>query len=333
MTTHTAESYSLACADAKEFITTLPSSSVDCVICDPPFGIEEDTFGKHYARDANTVVDGYKTAPSESAAYQAWIESWLHQIPRILKRDGTAYIVCAWNHVTDVELAVRSAPKPGLRVLNHIIWKYNFGVYTQKKFVTSHYHILRIGIVEKPTFYTRAYYTETDLTATGHKAQYADLEDVWCIPKEYAPGAKKNMNKLPDALVEKMIRYATKPGDTVADFFLGNFTTAIVGRRLGRRIVGCEINAAAYTEGVQTFLATAAPAPAAAVAEKASTKPSNAGKEFSEEEKAKVRARAAELLPMHKTKKAVIAILQEEFGRGHFSIVNVLKTQGTPPAP
>jgi len=23
---------------------------------------------------------------------------------------------------------------------NHIIWKYNFGVYTSKKYISSHYH-------------------------------------------------------------------------------------------------------------------------------------------------------------------------------------------------
>jgi hypothetical protein len=106
-----------------------------------------------------------------------------------------------------------------LKVFNHIIWKYNFGVYTQKKFVTSHYHILRCG-KKQPAFYNRAFFNETEKTPEGGSAQYIDMEDVWIIPKEFHKGEKKNINKLPDALVKKLILYSTKQGDTVGDFFL-----------------------------------------------------------------------------------------------------------------
>ena len=311
--------------DATSFLKTLSPNSIQCIVCDPPFGLGEDEFQKHYARDGTNTVEGYVTAPRSATEYQAWAAKWIHEFPRVLRSDGTAYIICAWNHVADIEMAVRSAPAPHLEVLNHIIWKYNFGVYTQTKFVSSHYHILRIGIKgRKPAFYTRAYYNETDLTPDGkHKAQYADLEDVWYIPKEYAPGAAKNINKLPDALVEKLVRYATKPGDTVADFFLGNFTTAYVARRLGRRFQGCELNPAAFAAHVAAVMAVVPDAEAPE--EKASAKPANAGKALTDEERAKIKARFTELYRDGATKKAVMATLETEFGRGHFSIVNILK--------
>lgn len=313
----------LSNSDASTFLKTLPDHTLQCVICDPPFGLGEDTFDKHYARDSSHIIEGYKTAPKDAKQYEEWCKQWISELPRVLKEDGTAYIVCAWNHVCDVELAIRAS---GLSVVNHIIWKYNFGVYTQKKFVSSHYHILRCAVgTHTPAFYTRAYFNETEKTADGHNAQYTDMEDVWIISKEFAQGEKKNVNKLPDALVRKMILYSTKPGDWVADFFLGNFTTAYVARKEGRKVVGCELNE-------QTYKAHAALVSHVSFGEtitlpQESTKPSNAGKKVTEKEKQKILSRYDEL-HKEKTKKASMEVLEKEFGRGHFSLVNILKAHG-----
>ena len=319
----------LANTDATTFIRSLPAQSLQCVICDPPFGLDEDTFDKHYARDAAHVIEGYQTAPRGAAAYEEWAKQWIHELPRVLKADGTLYIVCAWNHVCDIELAIRSAPAPGLRVVNHIIWKYNFGVYTQKKFVTSHYHVLRCAVgAATPTFYSRAFFSETERTTDGHNnAQYLDMEDVWVIPKEFAHGERKNVNKLPDALVRKMLLYATKPDDCVGDFFMGNFTTAYVARGEGRRCVGCEINAEAFTEHAERVREVMFGS--AVTAEKASTKPKNAGKRLTDAEKEKICGRYDELRGApNMTKKDAIATLEKEFSRGYFSILNLLKAAG-----
>lgn len=312
-------------SDAVKFIKSLPADSIQCIICDPPFGLGEDTFDKHYARDKDNVIEGYQTAPKDSKAYEEWAKLWIHEIPRVLKKDGTLYIVCAWNHVCDIELALRSAPS-GLTVVNHIIWKYNFGVYTQKKFVSSHYHILRCAVGKNtPAFYNRAYYNETEKTADGHNAQYNDMEDVWVIPKEFAQGEKKNVNKLPDALVKKILLYSSKPGDWVADFFLGNFTTAYVARKEGRKFVGCEINENTYK--AHSLLVEGTTFGGTITQEKVSTKPKNSGKPLTDEIKKQIIGRYNEL---HKTKnkKDSMAILEKEFERGHFSLLNLLKASG-----
>ncbi len=320
------ETLNLENTDAKKFIQSLKEQSLQCIICDPPFGINEDSFDKHYARDSSNVIQGYKSAPTDFKSYEEWCKSWIHEIPRVLKPDGTFYVVCAWNHVCDVELAIRSAPSPGLSVVNHIIWKYNFGVFTQKKFVTSHYHILRCAVGKNtPAFYNRAYFNETEKTADGHNAQYTDMEDVWVIPKEFKQGKKKNVNKLPDALVRKMILYSSKPGDWVADFFLGNFTTASVSRKEGRCFAGCELNEHTYKEHATSN--SSIPFVTKTTHEKESTQPKNARKKITEDEKNKILQRF-DVLHKEKTKKDSMLILENEFGRGHFSIVNILKANG-----
>jgi site-specific DNA-methyltransferase (adenine-specific) len=317
------ETLVLSNTDAVAYIKTIPNETLQCIICDPPFGLDEDTFDKHYARDTTHVIEGYKTAPKDSKSYEEWAKQWIHEIPRVLKKDGTLYIVCAWNHVCDVELAIRSA---GLTVVNHIIWKYNFGVYTQKKFVSSHYHILRCAVGNNtPLFNSRAFFSETEKTADGHNAQYTDMEDVWIIPKEFAQGEKKNVNKLPDALVKKMILYSSNPGDWVADFFLGNFTTAYTARKQGRTCMGCEINETIFKEHASKVKDVVFGSEI--IQAKTSTKPVNAGKRITEEEKTNILKRYDELYK-EKTKKDSMLVLEKEFGRGHFSLVNLLKASG-----
>lgn len=46
----------------------------------------------------------------------------------------------------------------------------------------------------------------------------------------------------PEAVLDRIIRIASNPGDTVADFFMGGGTTAVVAKKLGRKFVGCDIS-------------------------------------------------------------------------------------------
>ena len=47
---------------------------------------------------------------------------------------------------------------------------------------------------------------------------------------------------MPEAILERIIRVATNPGDLVVDPFAGSGTTLAVAKRLGRRFWGCELS-------------------------------------------------------------------------------------------
>lgn len=49
----------------------------------------------------------------------------------------------------------------------------------------------------------------------------------------------------PEAVLDRILKVASDPGDLVADFFLGGGTTAVVAKKLGRKFVGCDISAKA----------------------------------------------------------------------------------------
>lgn len=46
----------------------------------------------------------------------------------------------------------------------------------------------------------------------------------------------------PDAVLERIIKMCSNEHDTVADFFMGGGTTAVVAKRLNRKFIGCDIS-------------------------------------------------------------------------------------------
>jgi site-specific DNA-methyltransferase (adenine-specific) len=224
----------------------IADKSVDLVIADPPFGIKESTFEKHYNRNEENVLGGYVEAPDN---YYQFTLDWLTECNRVLDDKGSIYIVSGWSRLRDVLNAIDAVD---LHVINHIVWRFNFGLFTKTKFVTSHYHILYLKKDKKTkvTFNTNCRFSGNDRDENGRSLLYRDLEDVWNIKKEYHKGKQKNRNKLPDRLVEKMILYSSNPADIVLDPFLGNFTTAFAAQRLGRVPIGFEINEITFNHNI-----------------------------------------------------------------------------------
>lgn len=64
---------------------------------------------------------------------------------------------------------------------------------------------------------------------------------VWTVPTFGCPDA--HFATFPPALIEPCILAGSRRGDLVLDPFMGSGTTGMVARRLGRRWMGCEINA------------------------------------------------------------------------------------------
>ena len=126
--------------------------SVDLIIADPPFAIEFDGKQDNYNRKKEKVIDGYEEVKEKD--YGEFSKNWIRQAKRILKDSGSMFIVSGWSNLLTVMKAAESFnPKDSqdkkLTLVNHIIWKYQFGVNCKKKFISSHYHILYYCIKEK----------------------------------------------------------------------------------------------------------------------------------------------------------------------------------------
>lgn len=300
----------------------LDDASVDLIICDPPFGIQEKSFdAKHYARKKDKIVDGYIEAPED---YCGFTVNWMREAQRVLGPDGSMFVVIGHTNLRHV---LNAAHKLELHEVNHIIWKYNFGVNTRRKFVTSHYHVLYYAKSHQSrrTFNLSCRYGRQEKDSNNRSLLFADLEDVFKINKTYTPNTKRNKNKLPDDLISKLIQYCSNPDDVVADFFQGNFTTAIVAKGLGRKVVGFEKNKTAYDIGMARLQSVRFGEILENLDVVEDISPRNYGKPFPSSEKEALIEDYDSIIRMSKTKKEAISILADKYGRGRFSIINVLK--------
>ncbi len=297
----------------------IEDNSVDLIICDPPFGIEESSFQKHYYRD-DLVIEGYVEAPTD---YEKFSLDWITESKRIMKDNGSMYIISGWTNLHHILNAVN---KLGLHMINHIIWKYNFGVCTKTKFVSSHYHILYLSKTKKvkPKFNTYSRFGFSEKTADDRSLLYSDMEDVWNIPKEYQSGERKNANKLPEELIRKIMQYSSDEGDLVCDFFLGNFTSAVVSKKMNRNFVGFEINENSYNHFIKEMESVVEGSDLANLKVVDVGTPANQGKKLEQEEIDSIQKDFNELLNT-KTKKDSIKAITEKYGRGRWSVERIIK--------
>lgn len=70
------------------------------------------------------------------------------------------------------------------------------------------------------------------------------LQDIWIDVPPVQAQAHERLGydtQKPEALLERVIKLASSPGDLVADFFCGSGTTAAVAEKLGRRWIACDL--------------------------------------------------------------------------------------------
>lgn len=223
--------------DCVEGMSLLPASKVDLIVTDPPFAINFKSIKPNYNRTASRVLEGYNEILQKD--YYTFTKKWMDQAYRILKESGSMYVFSGWNNLKDILNALDDV---GFTTINHIIWKYQFGVVTKTKYVTSHYHCLYVCKNEKKRkFYPYSRFSKNQKTQQGRSMHYKDKEDVWEIKREYWTGNKKTPTKLPAELLKKILQYSTKKGDTVLDPFLGSGQVAVVSKQMGRHYLGFEI--------------------------------------------------------------------------------------------
>ena len=293
---------------------------MDLIISDPPYGIQGDRLDRHYNRNENHVIDGYVEVPASE--YSAFSENWIKQAERILKPGGSIYIVSGYTNLVHILNALQ---KTQLQEKNHLIWKYNFGVYAKTKYISSHYHILYCTKKGKRhTFNTFSRYADFEKSENGGSSNYKDREDVWIINREFKPGQTKNKNELPTQLLIKMIQYSSSEGDVVCDMFLGSFSTAKVAKGLNRRAIGFEISKSAFDHQKKEFEKLETGYLLDQIRKPPKNRFLNQGKPISPADRNQILRDHATHVNCGMSKRESLQTLSEKFGRGYWSILKIV---------
>ncbi|MFW9771917.1 MAG: DNA-methyltransferase [Candidatus Thorarchaeota archaeon] len=206
----------------------------DLIIADPPFGIDFDKSYHEYGAEGFILYDD----KFEGNDYEEFSYDWISKCYDALKPNGSMYIISGW---TNLDRILNAITKTKFILKNHIIWFYEWGVFANKKYITSHYHIpFLVKDEKKYTFNPQ--YSNPKTKRKGFKYE----KDVWYWPK-YNRGndpehIKGHPCQLPIFLMKKMIKISSLPGDWVADLFSGSGGTLLACRELGRNCISIEKN-------------------------------------------------------------------------------------------
>jgi modification methylase len=217
----------------------LPDKSVDMIFADPPYNLQlgGDLFRPEGSRvDA---VDDEWDKFDNIGHYDNFTRDWLEQARRILKDDGTIWVIGSYHNIYRVGSLLQDAD---FWILNDIVWRKSNPMpnFRGTRFTNAHETLIWCSKSEKAryTFNYRAM-----------KALNDDLQmrSDWLLPICAGPerlknedGAKAHPTQKPEALLYRILLACTRPGDVVLDPFFGTGTTGAVARRLGRRWIGIE---------------------------------------------------------------------------------------------
>jgi modification methylase len=217
----------------------LPDKCVDMIFADPPYNLQlgGDLFRPEGSR-VDAVDDDWDKFDS-LAAYDDFTREWLFEARRILKDDGTIWVIGSYHNIYRVGALLQDAE---FWILNDIVWRKSNPMpnFRGTRFTNAHETLLWCAKDEKAryTFNYRAM-----------KALNDDLQmrSDWVLPicsgserVKGEDGAKAHPTQKPEALLYRILLACTKPGDVVLDPFFGTGTTGAVARRLGRRWIGIE---------------------------------------------------------------------------------------------
>ena len=217
----------------------LPDKSVDMIFADPPYNLQ---LGGDLFRPEGGKVDACDDDWDKFdslGAYDDFTREWLAEARRILKDDGTIWVIGSYHNIYRVGALLQDAD---FWILNDIVWRKANPMpnFRGTRFTNAHETLLWCAKDEKAryTFNYRAM-----------KALNDDLQmrSDWVLPicsgservKDDA-GEKAHPTQKPEALLYRILLACTKPGDVVLDPFFGTGTTGAVARRLGRKWIGIE---------------------------------------------------------------------------------------------
>ncbi|MEI8147114.1 MAG: site-specific DNA-methyltransferase [Alphaproteobacteria bacterium] len=249
------------CVSAME---KLPAGSVDVIFADPPYNLQLQ--GSLHRPDDSLVdaVDDAWDQFDSFAAYDAFTRAWLIAARRVLKPDGSLWVIGSYHNIFRVGSILQDL---GFWMLNDVIWRKANPMpnFRGRRFTNAH-----------ETLIWAARSSEARYTF-NYEAIKAGNEDVqvrsdWFIPLctgderlKGEDGRKAHPTQKPEALLARVLLASSKPGELVLDPFFGTGTTGAVAKRLGRRFIGIERDPA-YVAAAEARLALIEPLPEASLA-------------------------------------------------------------------
>lgn len=235
--------------------------AVDLIYADPPF-LTGKTYAARVGRDEDSrlpntwqTISGYPDVWRDGAEYLDMLYPRLQMMYQLLAPTGTLYLHLDWHASAYARVLLDEIFGPD-RLLNEIVWVYHGPSPIVRGFKRKHDTILSYTKSAEYTFHADAVRVPYDPSTrktfdSSPRAGFGktpDLdrgkvpEDWWYFPVVARLHRQRTgfPTQKPEALLERIVRASSSPGQVVADFYCGSGTTAVVADRLGRRWIACD---------------------------------------------------------------------------------------------
>ena len=221
-----------------ELLQDFPAESVDLVFADPPYNLQlhQELWRPNQTRVSPVDEDWDRF--DDFAAYDQFTREWLTACRRVLKPDGTLWVIGTYHNIFRVGTILQDL---GYWTLNTIQWIKDNPMpnFRGVRFTNAHETLIWVQ-KERGAPYT-----------FNHHAMKSINDDLQMRSDWYLPictgkerlrvnGEKVHPTQKPEALLHRVIQASSDPGDLVLDPFFGTGTTGVVARRLHRRWIGIE---------------------------------------------------------------------------------------------
>ncbi len=234
---------------------------VDLVYIDPPYASGVDYVSSPNEGAAMSREAYRDTWAGGVAEYLAMLRPRLAAIRDLLAPTGSVFVHVGWQVNAHVRLLLDDLFGAD-RLVDEIVWRYQTsGGAPGAALIKNHATIFHYASSDRWTFnQLREPWPERTLRkwqrdADGRiyrvqnrygKRYYIDpagkrIDDVW----EFTLASRSHERtayptQKPEALLDRIIRMASDPGNLVADFFCGSGTTLAAAEKAGRRWIGCD---------------------------------------------------------------------------------------------
>ena len=244
-------------ADNLAVLPTMPEASIDLIYIDPPF----NTGKAQQRRTLRTVRDTggdrtgfqgqrYRTEELGRSAYEdafddylAFLEPRLREAHRLLAPTGSLYF-----HIDYREAHYCKILLDGIFgrecFLNEVIWAYDYGARTTRKWPPKHDTIL-VYVKDPARYYfdtaevDRIPYMAPGLVGPEKAARGKLPTDTWWHTIVPTNGKEKTgyPTQKPLGVLRRIVAASSPPGGIVLDFFAGSGTTGAACLELGRQFI------------------------------------------------------------------------------------------------
>ncbi|MGE3306271.1 MAG: site-specific DNA-methyltransferase [Rhizobiaceae bacterium] len=226
--------------DCVAALEAMPDHSVDAIFADPPYNLQLEGDLRRPDQSMVDAVDDHWDQFESFAAYDAFTRAWLLAARRVLKPNGTIWVIGSYHNIFRVGTTLQDL---GYWILNDVVWRKTNPMpnFRGRRFQNAHETLIWASRDSKAKGYTFNYEA---LKSSNDDVQ---MRSDWLFPictggerLKNSSGDKLHPTQKPEALIARILMASTKPGDIVLDPFFGSGTTGAVARRLGRHFVGIE---------------------------------------------------------------------------------------------